>query len=151
MATNTAHPPLTLSQQRAADAWRCTLACAEGTRRQYATLAKGVPALILSSGLLQTLAYLEATGAKPRHAHRHALGGHLRAWLQKRFPERLPAPETDRFKPFMEALMALDGRTLQRVTREALDWLRWLRQVAPALADEAADEAADGPAEGNRS
>lgn len=50
MANRTAAPqnpaPLTLDQRRAADAWRC----AQGKGKDYANLAKGLPALIMNSG-----------------------------------------------------------------------------------------------------
>jgi CRISPR-associated protein Cmr5 len=115
--TNTA--PLTLDQQRAADAWRC----AQGQRKEYVNLAKGLPALIMSSGLLQVMAFLNEKGS-----HCSELGDQLRAWVHKRFPE---VPED--FKEFMKALMNADSLKFQAITVESLAWLRWLRQLAAAI------------------
>jgi CRISPR-associated protein Cmr5 len=111
--------PLTLDQQRAADAWRC----AQGQGRDYVNLAKGLPALIMNSGLLQVMAFLKEKGS-----HCSVLGGHLRAWLHTRFRD-VPEP----FDGFMTAMMKADSRKVQAVTAESLAWLRWLRQLAAAI------------------
>jgi CRISPR-associated protein Cmr5 len=128
---NRAEPPekakvLTLDQRRAADAWRC----AQGQDKEYVNLAKGLPALIMNSGLLQVMAFLEEKGRTERQRHCALLGGHLRAWLHNRYHD---VPET--FGGFMTALMKSDPRTFQAVTAESLAWLRWLRQLAAAAFD----------------
>ena len=120
--TNTA--PLTLDQQRAADAWRC--AQAQSQSKEYANLAKGLPALIMDSGLLQVMAFLEAKG--PKQQHRSVVAHDMRAWLRRRFPE---VPED--FAGFMRALMNADSSKFQAITAESLAWLRWLRQLAAAI------------------
>ena len=117
---------MTLEQARAADAWQCAQGCGD----DYAKLAKGVPALIMNSGLIQVLAFLHEKGQKDRNAHHKALGEHLRRWLAARFPEAL---ENGDFKPCMIGLMEkTDPQAFQDITTEALAWLRWLRQIAPA-------------------
>ena len=115
----------TMEQKRAADAWqRC-----QGCTGEYANLAKGLPALIMNSGLMQVMAFLHEKGSKSRQEHCGRLGEHLRAWLQERFPGELRG---EGFEPFMKALMHADPHTFQRVTAEAFAWLRWVRQIAPA-------------------
>jgi CRISPR-associated protein Cmr5 len=116
--------PLTLDQRRAADAWRC--AQAKSRDKDYANLAKGLPALIMNSGLLQVMAFLQEKGEKQRHCQQ--LGADLRAWLHNLFPD---LPES--FEGFMAALMKADPRQFQAVTAESLAWLRWLRQLAAAV------------------
>jgi CRISPR-associated protein Cmr5 len=118
MPAHTARP--TLEQQRAADAWQC----AQGQGQGYTNLAKGLPALIMNSGLLQVLAFLHEKGSQP---HCSALGDHLRSWVHKRFCE---VPED--FEGFMKELMKADSRKFQTITAECLAWLRWLRQLAAA-------------------
>jgi CRISPR-associated protein Cmr5 len=123
---NRAEPPekakvLTLEQRRAADAWRC--AQDQGEDEDYANLAKGLPVLIMNSGLLQVMAFLNEKGA-----HCALLGGHLRSWLHNRYHD---VPEA--FPGFMTALMEADSHKFQAVTTEALSWLRWLRQLAAAV------------------
>jgi CRISPR-associated protein Cmr5 len=115
---------LTLEQQRAADAWNC----AQGRNKEYVNLAKGLPALIMNSGLLQVMAFLNEKGSKDSQVHCRLLAEQLRAWVSNRFSD-VPAE----FAGFMKALMSADSRKFQAVTVESLAWLRWLRQVAPAV------------------
>jgi CRISPR-associated protein Cmr5 len=116
---------LTLEQLRAKDVWaRC-----DHVTKEYAILAKGLPALIMNSGLLQVLAFLHEKGSKHAQRHCQELGDDLRDWLHQRFKSRLPTTE---FKSFMTTLMQADPRTYQDVHAEALAWLRWMRQMAPA-------------------
>ena len=113
----------TLEQRRAQDAWnRC-----EGCDKDYANLAKSLPALIMNSGLMQVMAFLHEKGSEGSQRHCGDLADHLRAWLHERFPQ-IPGD----FKGFMENLMEADARTFQAVTTEAFSWLRWLRQMAAA-------------------
>jgi CRISPR-associated protein Cmr5 len=119
---------LTLEQQRAADAWNC----AQGKGSEYVNLAKGLPALIINSGVLQVLAFLNEKGKKESQKHCAVLGEQLRNWLSKRFGTDLPAD----FPGFMNALMNSDSRKFQAITIESLAWLRWVRQIAPAISVE---------------
>jgi CRISPR-associated protein Cmr5 len=115
----------TLEQLRANDAWEKSQRCSD----EYVKLAKGLPALIMNSGLMQVLAFLEE---KEQKGHKHCgdLSRHLRDWLQQRFSRSIPKAD---FAPFMKALMQLDDpRTYQAITAEAFAWLRWMRQMAPA-------------------
>lgn len=117
----------TLEQQRAADAWRK----AEGVNSDYVRLAKSAPALIMNSGLMQVLAFLDEKSGKKKETPHQKLGQHLRDWLHQRFASDLP---DQNFKPFMARLMATDPLVFQAITAEALAWLRWMRQIAPACA-----------------
>lgn len=123
---------MTLEQQRAADAWQCAAGCSS----EYAKLAKGVPALIMNSGLIQVLAFLHEKGQKDKTAHHGALGRHVQNWLAQRFPQALPGAD---FDTVMTSLMATDPQTFQDITAEAMAWLRWLRQIAPARSPESAE------------
>jgi CRISPR-associated protein Cmr5 len=117
---------VTLEQRRAADAWQC--AKKQSNEKEYANLAKGLPALIMNSGLLQVMAFLHEKGKKDAQAHCRVLGTDLRSWLHQRFPD-VPAE----FGEFMAALMNADSRKFQAITTESLAWLRWLRQMAAAV------------------
>jgi len=111
----------TLEQERARHAWE---KAAEGTGAHgsdYVNDAKGLPALIMNSGLMQVMAFLNQKGG--RH---ETLMNHLLDWLHR----RLGTP--DDFETFMEAMMQADSRRYQQVTTEAFAWLRWLRQMAAA-------------------
>lgn len=125
MATNTKDAPRqTLEQLRAQDAWA---KAADGISRHgkdYVNDAKGLPALIMNSGLMQVMAYLEDKGG--RH---YTLGQHLREWLYSRFGQQLNSAD---FTPFMQGLMKAEPGDYQAITAEAFAWLRWLRQMAAA-------------------
>jgi CRISPR-associated protein Cmr5 len=113
----------TLEQQRAQDAWE---KCAKYSK-EHVNIAKGLPALIMNSGLMQVLAFChEKKGAN------EVVAQHLRAWLNRRFNgvDRDPGFET-----FMEALMNAKPSDYQAITTEAFAWLRWMRQMAAARVD----------------
>jgi CRISPR-associated protein Cmr5 len=110
----------TLEQQRAQDAWE---KCAAYTK-EHVNVAKGLPALIMNSGLMQVLAFChEKSGANEQVAQ------HLRTWLSRRFGgvDRDPG-----FEPFMQVLMKSKPEDYQAITSEAFAWLRWMRQMAAA-------------------
>ncbi len=113
----------TLEQKRAQDAWEK----ANGCRKEYVNLSKGLPSLIMNSGLMQVLAFLHEKGKKS--AHHEKLAQHLLGWLSIRFKKVCPAPK---FEDFMKNLIEADSQTYQDVTAEAFAWLRWMRQMAAA-------------------
>ena len=117
---------LTLEQRRAADAWRR----AQGCSKEYVNLAKGLPALIMNSGLMQVMAFLHEKGSSQKGSSHGDLGQHLRDWLHQRFAE-VPVD----FQGFMTALMKAAPHDFQMITAESFAWLRWLRQIAPAVCD----------------
>ncbi|MDY0072352.1 MAG: type III-B CRISPR module-associated protein Cmr5 [Thauera sp.] len=117
----------TLEQQRAQNAW---IACEKYTR-DHVNFAKGLPALIMNSGLMQVLAFCHEKGRKDKTRHAEEVAGHLRSWLAPRFP-RVFAKGAD-FAPFMQALMSTASPAdYQAINAEAFAWLKWLRQMAAA-------------------
>lgn len=110
----------TLEQQRAQDAWNKS---ADYTK-EHVNIAKGLPALIMNSGLMQVLAFCHEKGKA-----NELVASHLRQWLGKRFNgvDRDPG-----FEPLMEALMKATPGDYQAITAEAFAWLRWMRQMAAA-------------------
>jgi CRISPR-associated protein Cmr5 len=114
-------PRLTVEQRRARHAWECA---AQGIAydEKYVNDAKGLPALIMNSGLMQVMAFLHDKGG--RH---EVLAQHLRDWLAT----QCGTPKA--FEPFMEQLFKMDdARRFQAITTEAFAWLKWLRQMAAA-------------------
>ena len=113
-------PRLTLEQQRAQDDWN---KCAAYTK-EHVNVAKGLPALIMNSGLMQVLAFCHEKGGA-----NESVAQHLRAWLSKRFNgvDRDPG-----FEALMQALMQAKPGDYQAITAEAFAWLRWMRQMAAA-------------------
>jgi CRISPR-associated protein Cmr5 len=114
----------TLEQKRAQFAWECAQKGIHAHGKDYVTDAKGLPALIMNSGLMQVMAFL-----REKRGRHEVLGQHLRDWLHQQC--KTPAD----FNDFMRALLDMNPRPFQNVTTEALAWLKWLRQIAPALDD----------------
>ena len=123
-----------IDQERAAYAWGCV----QAIDKSYINLAKGAPALIITSGLLQTLAFHAEKGRK--ETANALLLKHLCDWLQQRFAGRMAGAD---FPAVMRALMGTgenpveESRFYQQATEETLELLRWLRQFAPAVKGEA--------------
>ena len=110
----------TLEQKRAKDAWdKCA-----GYSKEHVNVAKGLPALIMNSGLMQVLAFCHEKGGA-----NEVVAQHLRTWLAKRFNgvDRDPG-----FALLMESLMSAKPADYQAITAEAFAWLRWMRQMAAA-------------------
>ena len=112
---------VTLEQERARHAWE---KAREGVRqhgKDYANDAKGLPALMTNSGLLQVMAFCHSKGG--RH---EMLAQHLRDWLHRQ------CGTPNDFEGFMNHMMQLDPRRFQAITAEAFAWLKWLRLMASA-------------------
>lgn len=112
----------TLEQKRAQHAWDKAKAGIAAHDKDYVNDAKGLPALIMNSGLMQVMAYMQDKGG--RH---HTLSQHLRDWLA----QQCGTPKD--FSAFMEYLFKIqNARDYQAITTEAFAWLKWLRQMAAA-------------------
>lgn len=123
---------MTLEQQRAAHAWQC----AQGCNKDYVNLAKGLPALIMNSGLIQVFAFLHEKSKDEKRPHAQ-LKQHLCSWLVGRFDHL----SGNNFDTFMASLIErTDPQQFQHVTAEAMAWLRWMRQIAPAAQASAAPQ-----------
>ena len=112
--------PLTLEQQRAQDAWnQC-----EKYEKEHVNIAKGLPALIMNSGLMQVLAFCHEKGKA-----NELVAAHLRTWLNQRFNGVARDPG---FELFMQSLLKANPADYQAITTEAFAWLRWMRQMSSA-------------------
>ncbi len=110
----------TLEQQRAQDAWNACIHYGE----DHVNAAKGLPALIMNSGLMQVLAFCHGKGKANGD-----VANDLRNWLASRFPKLLTRAD---FEPFMKTLMDTSPADYQAINAEAFAWLKWLRQMAAA-------------------
>ncbi len=118
----------TLEQERAEFAWKKVQGLPGDYRNDYRNLVKSLPAMIMTNGLMQTLAFLEGKG-KDHHA---ALVKHLIEWLIRRGM----VEKRSGFKDVMEKLYGSSSQKYQQATEEALAILRWLRQFADAVIKE---------------
>lgn len=115
----------TLEQQRAAFAWRCVNAVSPQQRAEYTNLAKAMPMMVMNSGLMQTLAFLEAKGK----AHHVALRDHVIHWITMQGQGERAMP----FTQLMPQLLSADPQQFRQATSETHAILRWIRQLAPTI------------------
>ncbi len=115
----------TMEQKRASHAWEKARAGVAQFSKDYVNDAKGLPALIMNSGLMQVMAFLH--GKEGRHAE---LAAHLRDWLHQ--THGVPRD----FEGFMQYLVESEPSVFKEINSEAFAWLRWLRQMAPAVLKE---------------
>lgn len=110
-----------IDQERAEFAWAKV---GESPSDAFKNLASGAPALIMSNGLMQVLAfYREKNGP-----HHKQLLGALIEWLSRK---ELGVANAD-YDKVMRALHEGDSDRYFRCTEEALELLRWIRQFAKA-------------------
>ena len=116
----------TLAQQRARHAWQAVLnartSLGKSDSEDYAREAKRFPVRIMTSGLGQTLAFLNAKGGKGRQQ----LTNDLENWLvaERKFGSKGSA--------LMETIIEGDADLLRRATEEAQAYLQWLTRFAEA-------------------
>lgn len=136
--------PVTLEQQRAQFAWNNSSRLKEtlpGNKsfKDFATLAKAAPALIMNNGLMQTLAYYQDKGTdergQPKRGEEHilALSDILQRWVGPRVFGIGSTQQPPGFKQMMQELLTADAQKYRQATEEALLILRWIRQFAAAL------------------
>lgn len=93
-------------------------------RKDYGSLARKTPALILSAGLGPTLAFLRAKGKDKEWDEHNILYSHLSGWVVK----RLPGNPADLLQVIRQ-----NGSDIYRLaTVEALAFLTWLKRFAEA-------------------
>lgn len=112
-----------LEQSRADYAWD-KVKSLKSNQKEYKNLSKGAPALVMTNGLMQALAFYNSRG-KP---HATALSEHIQEWLS-----RSNLVIKSDFQTTMKDLAACDSVRYMRATEEALEILRWIRQFADAL------------------
>lgn len=112
----------TLEQQRAQNAWEC----AAKYDKEHVNIAKGLPALIMNSGLMQVLAFAHDKGKK-----HDVVATDLRTWLVRRITNDQKKDDPG-FDAFMQVLLQAKPHSYQAINAEAFAWLKWLRQLAAA-------------------
>ncbi|MBK8455494.1 MAG: type III-B CRISPR module-associated protein Cmr5 [Thiofilum sp.] len=114
----------TLDQQRATFAWAAISEVKPNlVKKEYTNLAKAIPTMMMSNGLMQTLAFLQA---KNEEQHQKLLA-HILNWLDIRFSMGGLS-----FEKAINALHYSDSATYMQLTNETMALLRWIRQFADA-------------------
>jgi len=121
----------TLEQRRARDAWEKSARFKEDhvkEYKKYANIAQSLPALIMNSGLMQAMAFMQEKGEKDEAYKRVAAD--LRKWLHGRFGT--DKKNFEKYKECMECLFNEDSQEFQQITLEAFAWLKWRKLMASA-------------------
>jgi len=123
----------TLQQRRARSAYQQVESLsAKSHRAEYGSLIRGLPAMIQTDGLGQSLAFLKAKGKQ----HHEDAYQHLQNWLSQ--------PEQFGFKgELLQWLLEQDTSTYRQVTAEALAYLVWLKRFVEAKGWKAKDNGRD--------
>jgi CRISPR-associated protein Cmr5 len=127
---------MSLDQHRAQYAWeKAEEAAQHHIIAEYTNLSKSVASLIMNSGLMQTLAFLQS---KKEHQHEMLLM-HLTKWLGRilggtpvKDGERFPPELAAEFQLVLTALYNSRSDLYMRATSETMALLRWIRQFADA-------------------
>lgn len=122
----------TLEQIRAEFSWERVNAVSPEVREKYRNLAKSLPALVMTSGLMQTLAFLQAKADNRSRNEHGQLLAHVLAWLTHEKVTALNARQAG-FAAAMTALAGMDSLDYQRANEETLAILRWIRHFADTI------------------
>ena len=120
----------TLQQQRAAQAWIAVESVPAKIKADYASLVKGVPAMVQRDGLGATLAFLYAKAAKDPNHERMQVYQHLSQWLM----HHMKQPAQTELIEYMQACTSAEYR---RIAVEAQAYLVWLKRWAEATTNAA--------------
>jgi len=126
----------TTEQERARSAWEHVEdVAAKSYKKEYGSQARGLPAMIQTNGLGQTLAFLKAKSKNEENAYK-ALYGHLSRWGFGRLTgdntAKTPSHSSRTTNDLLEWLINSDSATYRRATTEALAYALWLRRFAEA-------------------
>lgn len=130
----------TTEQKRASNAWD-NVAKLESQKdkikKEYASLARGLPAMIQTNGLGQALAFLKAKGASRRENKNEGdkphklIYDHLAPWVYQQLNPN-PPQQTNKQTDLLGWLIRQNSDVYRRATREALAYALWLRRFAEA-------------------
>lgn len=109
-------------QKRAEHAWNVAN---ENNNKKFMVLAKGAPALIMSNGLMPSLAFWQSK------ADYQALVEALLGWLKEK-----KLLKSANFKDSIEAIQGSKSDEYMRITEETLEYLKWLRNFVGAVVKE---------------
>lgn len=127
----------TLQQERATSAWM-QIEHVEHThndkfRKEYGSLIRGLPAMILSDGLAQTLAFLLAKGKGDATKPHQAAYTHVSIWVCQHL-------KAERDTDLLQWILHKPSADYRRAASESLAYLHWLKRFVEAK-DWKSDEA----------
>jgi CRISPR-associated protein Cmr5 len=122
----------TLDQIRAEFAWARVNKVDPAARDKYRKLAKSLPALVMTNGLMQTLAFLKGKADNRKRNEHDRLLTDILEWLLE---AKVIVGHQANFEALMNWCVARERTTIeyQRATEETQAILRWIRQLADTL------------------
>lgn len=120
-------PQQTLQQRRAVHAWDCIERVPESIQKKYGQLVRGLPSLVQSDGLGQTLAFLKAKDKNKGNSEHIVAYQHVSDWIRKEFDISYGNGET-----LLEWLLKQETPMYRRASAEVLAYLSWLKRFAEA-------------------
>lgn len=97
-------------------------------KKNYSSLARKAPMLVLTNGLGQTLAFLKAKGKNDPGDEHTVLFRHLSEWVLNQVAPGTTSSNGD----LLEWVLDHDSAAYRRATTEALAFLTWLKRFAEA-------------------
>jgi len=97
-------------------------------KKEYSSLARKVPTLVLTNGLGQTLAFLKAKGKNDPADEHTVLFRHLSKWVLDQVAPGTSSSNDD----LLQWVLSNDSAAYRRATTEALAFLTWLKRFAEA-------------------
>jgi CRISPR-associated protein Cmr5 len=124
-------------QKRAQKAWELVERVPDGKKKDYSSLAKSAPVMILTNGLGQTLAFFNS---KLNGSNEYALlYNHLDQWLSRTIPWTASLAGSPKL---IERVISENSQVYRMATEEALAFLSWIKRFAAARAPE--DDSGEG-------
>lgn len=118
----------TLQQKRATDAYnkveQIKALGDEKLKKEYGSLVRGLPAMILTDGLGQALAFLKAKAKGEANSPHHHAYTHLSTWVTSWAGHG--------GADFLELVLARSTNEYRQYTNEALAYLHWLKRFVEA-------------------
>ncbi|NCC26064.1 MAG: type III-B CRISPR module-associated protein Cmr5 [Deltaproteobacteria bacterium] len=97
-----------------------------GVDKDTANFIVGVPTMILTNGVAQTLAFLLSKRDSAKHSSTFSI---IRSWLEK----EIPLLKADKDMLFLQKFAGLEQGDYLTAQREALAMLQWLKRYARAF------------------
>ncbi|MEP7288875.1 MAG: type III-B CRISPR module-associated protein Cmr5 [Chloroflexota bacterium] len=115
----------TLQQRRAKSAW-LNVEQVTHLQKEYGSLVRGLPAMILGEGLGQTLAFLKAKDKNRQDTEHWQVYKDVSDWVVAELRPKPPKIE------LLELVLTCDSNEYRRAATEALAYLSWLKRFAEA-------------------
>jgi len=117
-------------QERAKKAWELVNEVPANKIKEYASLSKSAPVMILTNGLGQTLAFIISKSKTKEYS---LLYNHLTVWLSHNV---VWTQNDDISDDLIERVIHEKSQGYRMATEEALAFLAWVKRFATALAKE---------------